>query len=135
MVSVHFSVAGSTGTFGVADVALTGHGVSFDATPGQDTGPVLVGTFTDANPSATVADYSAGINWGDGSTPAAALVQADPHGGFDVTGDHTYTAPGLYTLHATVTVTALAGDVRTRPKKGTPLFFGLFFVLRYLECG
>ncbi len=53
--------------------------------------------FSDANSSATAADYSALITWGDGSFSAVAgaasaggQIVADPGGGFDVLGSHLY---------------------------------------------
>src|SRR5262249_25890138 len=51
---------------------------------------------TDANPRATAADYTAVVNWGDGSSDSSAAahpavwVVANPNGGFDVVGSHTY---------------------------------------------
>jgi hypothetical protein len=53
--------------------------------------------FTDADPNATAAGYTATVTWGDGSVetnianPADVQVVADG-GGFDVVGSHTYTA-------------------------------------------
>jgi hypothetical protein len=53
--------------------------------------------FTDANPNATAADYTATVTWGDGlvetniANPADVQVVADGDG-FDVVGSHTYTA-------------------------------------------
>jgi hypothetical protein len=55
---------------------------------------VRVATFTDANPLAEAADYTATVTWGDGTTAAATVVSA----GTDATGvrfavlaDHRYT--------------------------------------------
>ena len=58
--------------------------------------PVLF-HFTDANPLATAADFSATVSWGDGSADSsgaanpAVFVVANPTGGFDVIGAHAYT--------------------------------------------
>src|SRR5262249_53340323 len=57
--------------------------------------PVLL-HFTDANPNATNVAFTATVNWGDGSSdriPANNIlfVLADPSGGFDLVGAHTYT--------------------------------------------
>jgi hypothetical protein len=94
----------------VADAALSaGQLTPPRATAGVSTGNVVLFHFTDANPNATVADYTAVVNWGDGSSdssaaanPAVRLV-ANPNGGFDVVGSHTYAAAasGL-TLSVTV---------------------------------
>jgi N-acetylneuraminic acid mutarotase len=84
-------------------------------------GPVA--TFTDpANPNAAPGNFSAAINWGDGSgsdtlTPTVTLV----NGQFTVNGSHTYANAGSDTL--TVTVTDNAGDFwTTRAGMSTPRF-------------
>jgi hypothetical protein len=59
-----------------------------------------VGMFTDANPLASTADYSATINWGDGTTSPAAVAAAST--GFAVSGSHTYANPAVYTTTVTI---------------------------------
>jgi hypothetical protein len=49
----------------------------------------IVATFTDVNAGALPSGFTATINWGDG-TVSAGTITADPKGGFDVTGTHTY---------------------------------------------
>jgi uncharacterized repeat protein (TIGR01451 family) len=74
------------------DAPLTpASGKSINATAGSSfTG--VVGSFVDADPNGQPADYSATIDWGDGSTSPGQFV---PDGaGFDVTGTHKYTAKG-----------------------------------------
>lgn len=61
-----------------------------------------VATFTDADPAATAGSFTASILWGDGSA-SAGTISADPRGGFDVTGTHTYAQPGTYAVAATIT--------------------------------
>jgi hypothetical protein len=53
--------------------------------------------FTDTDPAANLSDYSAVITWGDGNSDTvtstastAGQIVADPNGGFDVLGSHTY---------------------------------------------
>ncbi len=58
-------------------------------------------TFTLPDPTATPADFAATINWGDGATSDAAIT-ADPGGGFDITGGHTYAEEGHYQPAITV---------------------------------
>ena len=59
----------------VLDAPLTGStGNEITGIEGNSTGTVLLGTFTDANQGATVADFTTGggsvvVNWGDGSAP------------------------------------------------------------------
>ena len=49
----------------------------------------VVATFTATDPSATASSYTALIDWGDNTTSNGTIV-ADPSGGFDVLGSHTY---------------------------------------------
>jgi hypothetical protein len=49
-----------------------------------------VAKFTDTNSAVSSAGFMATIYWGDG-TYSTGTVVADPNGGFDVTGTHTYT--------------------------------------------
>jgi hypothetical protein len=85
-------------------------------------------TFTDANPTATTADFTATTNWGDATT-SSATVTGPVAGKFTVTGNHQYAEEGHYnvtvsvtddggssiTLHGTATVSdaALAGVAST----------------------
>ena len=64
-----------TGTATVLDAPLSStNGAEISGIEGNTTGTVALGTFTDANQDATVADYttlpgSVVVNWGDGSAP------------------------------------------------------------------
>ena len=70
------------------------------AGPGQSfTAPVA--TFNDADPQGTAGDYSATIDWGDGSTPDAGSVAASG-GGFQVSGGQTYATAGSYATRITI---------------------------------
>jgi Fibronectin type III domain len=61
-----------------------------------------VASFTDADPTGEVSDYTASIEWGDGTTTAGTVGTA-ASGGFKVTGTHTYAAAGQYTTGVTIT--------------------------------
>jgi hypothetical protein len=105
----------ASATLGVADAALSaGQLTPPSATEGVSTGNVVLFHFTDANRNATVADYTAVVNWGDGSSdhstaanPAVWLV-ANANGGFDVVGSHTYAA-AVSGLTLSVTVRDVGG--------------------------
>ncbi|HET9060632.1 MAG TPA: PKD domain-containing protein [Acidimicrobiales bacterium] len=56
-----------------------------------------VGTFRDANAGATVTDFTAMVNWGDGTPASPGVVAQSPDGTFSVTGTHTYAEEGIYT--------------------------------------
>ncbi len=80
---------GGSGSGSSTGVDFTLTGTSVTATSGQAfTGTVA--TITGASASATAGSFTAIILWGDGSI-SQGTVTADPNGGFDVTGTHTYT--------------------------------------------
>ena len=70
-----------------------------------------VATFTDADPNGVASDYTASIDWGDGSSSTAGTVSAAAGGGFEVKGSHTYAAAGQYTI--TVTIDDVGGAKAT----------------------
>lgn len=91
----------SAATVAEADV-LTGHSLSMPpAVIGQSvTGPVA--TFTDTNTANAASDFTATINYGDGSPTTAGTVSGGG-GTFTVSGTHTYNSIGF--LPVTVTLT------------------------------
>ena len=60
----------------------------FSGTEGKGVS-ATVATFTTTRTAAVVADYTASINWGDGTTSKGTVVK-DSAGHFHVTGSHTY---------------------------------------------
>jgi len=68
-------------------------------------GRVTVAVFESA--AADVLDWTARIDWGDGTTRTGQIV-ADGHGRFRVVGEHTYDEWGLYLVQVTLTDTAEA---------------------------
>ena len=60
-----------------------------------------VARLTDADPTATAADYTVTIAWGDGQSSAGQLVASGD--GYDVVGTHTYAATGTFSVQTTVT--------------------------------
>jgi len=91
----------------VADAPLTASPVNFTALQGtQFSGSVA--TFTDANPGGTASDFSATINWGDGTATTAGTVAAAQGGGFVVNGTHTYASTGSFTT--TVSISDIGGS-------------------------
>jgi hypothetical protein len=85
-----------------------------------------VATFTDDNPFAPVSDFTATIAWGDGKTTNGTV--ADPATVFHVSGNHTYSKSGTYTIKITIkddggstatantTVTIPAAKPKPKPK-------------------
>ncbi len=75
-----------------------------------------VATFTEAVPDGVASDYTATINWGDGTSTVAGTVSASG-GGFAVSGAHTYAAGGAYTI--TVKITDVQGATATATSTAT----------------
>jgi len=83
----------------IADAPLTAKGETIHATAGtQFKGTVA--TFTDANPDGKVSEYSASIEWGDGTSSAGTIAASGK--GFAVTGTHTYAAGGVFAMKVTI---------------------------------
>ena len=60
-----------------------------------------VATFSDADTSKTPASFTTSINWGDGTTTAGTVSGGS--GSFTLSGQHTYTDEGAFTVTSTVT--------------------------------
>ena len=87
-----------------------------------------IATFTPNYSGASLSDFSASINWGDGTTTAGTVVSAGS-GNYDVQGTHTYNAPAGSQQQASITVTGPNGEgamifgiikVSTASTTGTP---------------
>jgi len=107
----------------VAQPTLLARGVPIESQSLTVTG-ATVAAFADTGGADPLTDYSATIDWGDGSSTTAGtvvplLVPANavtlPGGFFTVTGDHTYTTAGDYTL--TITITDTDGSSATVQSK------------------
>ncbi len=85
----------------VVEGLITAQGTTFSAVEGQSF-TATVATFTDPDTSATAAEYTATIDWGDGSPTSAGTISGGT-GNFAVSGTHIYAEEGTY--HVTVTVT------------------------------
>jgi len=81
----------------VMDAALSASGTTVNATEGTLLSNTVMATFTDADPSGIASDYSATINWGDGTPPSLGTIVANGTGGFNVISSHVYAEAGNYT--------------------------------------
>jgi len=93
----------------VADAALAATGRTIIST---QTFSGTVASFTDADPAGAVADYTATIDWGDGSAASTGVVTA-AGGSFIVTGSHTFAASALGPQTITVTICDAGGSCAT----------------------
>jgi hypothetical protein len=93
------NTATTSSTATVADAALTAKGTTVSAVEGAST-TQTVATFTDADPAGTVSDYTATINWGDGSTSTGTIAASGS--GFKVSGTHTYAEEGTDAITVTI---------------------------------
>ena len=88
--------------FSACDLPITAIGTTISATEGTPFSGT-VATVIDPDTSATAAEYAATIDWGDSSSPTAGTITGPIGGPFTVTGTHTYTKFGTYTVTVLVT--------------------------------
>jgi hypothetical protein len=88
--------ASGNGSASVADAPLTANGNTIYVLAGKAF-TKAVATFSDADPGGAASDYTATINWGDGTTSAGTIG-----GSFTVTGTHTYASTGTHAISVTI---------------------------------
>lgn len=111
------NTASGSATATVTDAPLSASGTD------ASTRPAFSGTiasFTDPNPAASAADFTATIDWGDGASSSGDVAQ-NAAGGWDVVASHTYSQTGPYAVkvdisddggaHATATSQVLVYDL------------------------
>ncbi|HEV3004995.1 MAG TPA: PKD domain-containing protein, partial [Pirellulales bacterium] len=105
--AIHVTVADNAshtitivGSAKVADAPLAAAGASIKIAR-QDSTPIVVATFTDAGGAESLVNYTATINWGDGSATTSGTITVNG-GTFSVTGSHAYQKPGHHTITVTI---------------------------------
>ena len=101
--------ATATGNAIVADAPLTSACAMAAFTTQIYSGPTA--TFSDASTTGTLSDFSATINWGDSSTSAGTIAGGPGTAPYTVSGSHTYTSTGYFTV--TTKVTDVGGSTTT----------------------
>jgi hypothetical protein len=102
----------SANTSGTAtDASLTASAASISATQGSAFNGV-VASFSDAAGGSTTSEFTATIDWGDGTQPTTGNVTARGGGQFDVAGAHTY-AQRAPSVPVTVTIADVGGSRAT----------------------
>lgn len=94
--SIHNS---GTVAVGNSDV-LTAKGTSVFGDPGAPLTNVTVATFTDSDGAALAGDFTATVDWGDGTQSVGGVTGAN--GSFAVTGTHTYAFAGQDVITVTL---------------------------------
>src|SRR5262249_47432693 len=87
------TTSASTSNFSVADPPVAATAVNSSAVEGVASGSQVVATFTDPGGAEAVGDYSATINWGDGSAPTTGSISLSGST-FSVSGSHAYAEEG-----------------------------------------
>jgi hypothetical protein len=87
-------------------IGLMVSGATFNATSGSNA-PVMVSTFSDTDPGATLSDFSATVKWGDGSTSPGniALILAGSNPTYSISATHAYASAGSYDVTVQITET------------------------------
>jgi hypothetical protein len=114
--------ATASSTLTIADTPLTaGASTTFNGVEGRPaTGQVA--TFTSPNLLSKASDYSATINWGDGTPPSTGVVSQLADGTFAVQGTHTYAEESLllpYFLQVTVKDAGVGGSTVAIPAEAS----------------
>jgi PKD repeat protein len=87
---------------GAPDQPLTSTAAAIAGIAGTPLSDVLVGSFSDASTGARASDFTALVDWGDGTPATAGQVAAGGPGLFQVFGTHTYATAGTRTVLVTV---------------------------------
>ena len=95
------------GTAIVSDAAIAATSVSVPTNPAtplfegkSSTGDVAI--FTDANPKGVTGNFTAAIDWGDGTPISDGTIREDATGVFHVSGTHVYLDAGRYTIGVSI---------------------------------
>jgi Ca2+-binding RTX toxin-like protein len=121
------TTAAGTVTVGEDDT-LTPQGKTISANPNQSFSGA-VASFGDTDTVSVAGDFAALVNWGDGTTSAGTV--SGSNGTFAVSGGHTYTGSGQYTV--TVTLSDDAPGTATATADSTAFVGGILAVTEVLN--
>jgi hypothetical protein len=97
----HGESTSASATAIVVDAALNAVGVTVNVPKIGPINNAVVAHFTDSGGPEVVGNYTASIDWGDGTAASQGTVTLD-NGTFTVTGSHTFTLPGRFPMSVTV---------------------------------
>jgi len=89
-----------TATASIADAPVKGEAKAFNATATQSFSGT-VGEINDDNRLSQQGDFTAAIDWGDGTGTSPGIISGS-QGRFDVNGTHTYTSAGTFQIVVSV---------------------------------
>jgi hypothetical protein len=105
-VVLNHDVAASVSTSSTAKVAdqavVASGGATATAQEFRSFGPQTLAIFTDPAGNESIGDYSATINWGDGTSSPGTIVQNAGGSSFSVLGSHTFTQLGTQTVSVAI---------------------------------
>lgn len=93
--------AKASSTANVADAALASECATPATTVQAFAGPTA--RFTDGDPSGMSSDYTAKVEWGDGTESAGTVSAGTGSGPYTVSGSHAYSSTGPFTITTTIT--------------------------------
>jgi len=104
-------------------------GFTVNGAEGTHTGMQAVATFFDSGGPETLADYSASIDWGDGTPHTPGVIAYDSvTKRFTVSGDHTYAEEGQYPVRVRIShdasipaTTSSTAEIKDAPLQGAAL--------------
>ncbi len=108
VVGLNDSSATATGSATVAQAALTSQGMNINPAKGASFN-LVVADFQDANTLLNPGNFTASINWGDGTAATPGQIALVAPGMFTVQGPHAYATAGSFPI--TTTITYQAGAV------------------------
>jgi cyclophilin family peptidyl-prolyl cis-trans isomerase len=86
----------------VGDKRILTKAVSFTTAPGVGLVSQVVGTYVDSDPRGSIADFTASVNWGDGTPLTNGIVGRDlttpGRAHYQVTASHTYPYEGTFSV-------------------------------------
>ncbi len=106
------------------DFPLSASGRTLYFRPGQPLN-MLVATFIDGDGSGTAQQFTATIDWGDGTMSGADSIAPNASGGFDVNATHTYNGVGAWTVKVTIQDVGGALAIATSRARLFPRFLSL----------
>ncbi len=109
--------ATATGTANISPSGIALNGQTIVGTAGQPLNNVAVATITDSDLQDTQNFFTALISWGDGQATQGTVT--GDSGSFNITGSHTYAAPGSFPI--TITLTNQAGKTFSTTSTATVL--------------